>query len=61
MREEQDESAETNEQVDEPFDLRPIAEDHIDYIPVVAHVTAKSDETPVEAADNDEDERESVQ
>jgi len=56
VREEQDEGAKANEEVDEPFDLWPGAKDHMDDIPVVTHVATECDEAPVEAADDDEDE-----
>ena len=44
-----------DEDIHEPFDYRPRAENQIDDIPITAEEASQSDEAPVEGADDDED------
>jgi hypothetical protein len=57
VADEQPDGREANEDVDEPFDLRYGTEDQVDNVPVCVHKAAQANETPVEAADDKEDER----
>lgn len=54
-------SREAYQQVDEILQPAPRAEQEIHDVPVAAQITAERDETPVESADGDEDERDTVQ
>ncbi len=56
MTDDQGECREADEQVDEILKVRPLAKEEIHDIPVFAHPIAKCNKTPVEAADNHEDE-----
>jgi hypothetical protein len=47
-------ASEADENVHNPFDLRPVAEEEVHDVQVHAEEPAESDETPVESADDDE-------
>jgi hypothetical protein len=57
MREEKSERRETDKQIDEILNRRPRAKEEIHDIPVAAHPVANRDETPIETADDEENER----
>jgi hypothetical protein len=57
MREEKSERRETDKQIDEIFNSRPLTEKQIHDIPVAAHPITDCDETPIETADDEENER----
>ena len=60
VRGNENERTKTDEQIHEPFDCGPGAHNQVNNIEVAAHELAKTNETPVEAADDDESERERV-
>ena len=60
MRHDFKDGREADEKVDERFDHRHRAEEHVDEVPTAAHEAAKADESPVEAADDDKDPRDHV-
>jgi len=60
VREADHERREADKQVDDILDRRPRADEEIYDIPVAARPTAERDETPVEAADDNEDKRDTV-
>lgn len=57
MVENKSEGRETDEHIDEVLKPHPRAKKEIYDVPVSAHIAADSNETPVEATDDDEDER----
>jgi len=57
VSEEEYECRDADQQVDDRLYRRPRAEEKIHDVPVAAHVCPECDETPVEAADDYEDER----
>jgi len=48
---------EADENINNPFNLNREAQNHMDDIPVTAHKATEPNEAPVEAANDDEDER----
>lgn len=57
----EDDGREADEQVDDVLHARPLAEDEFYDVPVIGSEIAKRDKPPVEAADDDEDKRDTVQ
>ena len=47
-------SGETDEDIDDPLDVRPGAEEHVHDVQVATEETAEADEAPVEGADDNE-------
>ena len=61
MSDKEGDGREADEQIDEILNARPLAEDEIHDIPIIAHIATERDQSPVECADADEDERDTVQ
>ena len=59
--EENNESRNTDEQIDEILKPGPLSEDEIHHIPVASHPIAECNETPVKGTDYHKDERRFVQ
>ena len=52
---------ETDKQIDEILNPRPLAEEKIHDVPIAAQVVTERDETPIESADDNENECNTVQ
>jgi len=52
---------EAYEDIDDPFHHRPCSEDHVNDVPIAAHESAETDQAPVKASHNEEDEAEYMQ
>jgi len=54
-------SRETHKYVDDPLNLRPAAQEHVDDFPIATGEHAKADEPPLKTADDEEDPSDNVQ